>query len=157
MKKLGVIGIGNPLRHDDGVGIVLLEKLREQKKTLPKQIELIDGGTGGMKILHSIARFTHVIVIDAVQFNAQPGMHRIFTEKDIKNTHFFPSSVHEINLPQVIELARQSNELPPHFRIFGVQPKDVTYGKGLSKELTEKVDTLLLEVIKEIRACSTSQ
>jgi len=57
MKKIGVIGIGNPLRKDDGIGIVLLEKLVEIKDDLPDDIEYIDGGTGGMNLLHLFARF----------------------------------------------------------------------------------------------------
>ncbi|MEM0466269.1 MAG: hydrogenase maturation protease [Candidatus Thermoplasmatota archaeon] len=152
MKKLGIIGIGNPLRRDDSIGIVLLEKLKDQRKTLPQHIELIDGGTGGVKLLHILARFNHVLVIDAVFFNAQPGTHRIFTEKDIQNTDFFPKSSHEINLTQVIELAKQSNELPRYFRIFGVQPKDVSCGQGLSPEVTERVEMLVNELKKEIKS-----
>ena len=50
--KAGIIGVGNPLRRDDGIGIVLLEKLIEKKSDLPEGIEYIDGGTGGMNLLH---------------------------------------------------------------------------------------------------------
>ena len=52
MKKIGVIGIGNPLRRDDGIGILLLEKLVERKENMPDDIEYIDGGTGGMNRNH---------------------------------------------------------------------------------------------------------
>ena len=47
-KKIGIIGLGNPLRHDDGIGLLLLQHLQTQKKILPKNIEYIDDGTNGM-------------------------------------------------------------------------------------------------------------
>jgi hydrogenase maturation protease len=157
MKKVGVIGIGNPLRRDDGIGIVLVQKLREQKKTLPKYLEFIDGGTGGMSLLHSIVGFETVLCIDAVQLHAPPGSSRVFTIDDIKkNKDIFETAPHEINLVQVIELAKQMGELPKKLRIFGVQPKDMSYSEGLSKELTQKIDTLLFELKKEIISIHTS-
>lgn len=152
MKKIGIIGLGNPLRSDDGIGIYLLEKLVEQKKTLPKEIEYIDGGTGGMNLLHIIAGFDIVIVIDAMQLNAVPGTYRLFTADEIminKNDLFF--STHENQLPQVIQMLKKLGELPKQFFIFGVQPKDNSYKTNLSKDLQNKTSDLLKNLKKEIK------
>ena len=54
MKKIAVIGIGNPLRSDDGIGIVLIEKLIENKESFSKNVDFLDGGTGGFNLLHDL-------------------------------------------------------------------------------------------------------
>lgn len=151
MKRICVIGIGNPLRCDDGIGIVLLNKLIEQKKSFPKKIEFIDGGTGGMNLLHVISRYDIVFIIDAMQLNAEPGYHRIFNTDEIRAIKKKDSvSTHADQLPQVIEISRQLKKLPKQLFIFGVQPKKISYKIGLSKELQSKVDILLTYLINEI-------
>jgi hydrogenase maturation protease len=67
-KKIGIIGLGNPLRCDDGIGLLLLQHIQKQKKILPKNIEYIDGGISGMNLLHLLAQFDTVLLIDAVDF-----------------------------------------------------------------------------------------
>jgi hydrogenase maturation protease len=152
MKKIGVIGIGNPLRRDDGIGIILLEKLIEQKKFLPKEIKFIDGGTGGMNLLHVIVSFDIVFIIDAVELNSDPGSYRLFTADEIKiNKNSLFISTHENQLPQVIEMSKQLGELPKQIFIFGIQPKDTSYGKNLSNDLQTKIDSLLVSLINEIK------
>jgi len=152
MKKIGIIGIGNPLRSDDGIGIYLLKKLVDEKKTLPKEIDYIDGGTGGMNLLHIIAGFGIVVVIDAMQLNAAPGAYRLFISDEIianKNTFFF--STHENQLPQVIQMSKKLGELPKQFFIFGIQPKDISYKRNLSNDLQNKTSSLLESLKKEIK------
>ena len=85
MKKVGVIGIGNPLRRDDGIGIVLLEKLVERRNELPENIEFINGGIGGMNLLHILARYDVVVVIDAVNFDGEVGESKLFKSEDVNS------------------------------------------------------------------------
>jgi hydrogenase maturation protease len=151
MKKIGVIGIGNPLRCDDGIGIVLLKKLVEQKKTLPKEIEFIDGGTGGVNLLHLLPQFDIVIIIDAMQLNVSPGSYFFFKADDIKtNKNTISISTHTHQLAQVIEMSRQLGELPKQLFIFGIQPKNLSYKTNLSNELQTKINTLLNSLQNEI-------
>ena len=104
MKKIGVIGIGNLLRRDDAIGLILLKKLSERKNELPKDISLIDGGTGGMNLLHLLAKFDVVIIIDAVNFNGNIGESRLFRLEDIysKKTPI-TISTHESNFLNIIQ------------------------------------------------------
>ena len=152
MKKICVIGIGNPLRKDDGIGIVLLKKLIQNKKTLPKNIEFIDGGTGGMNILHILPKYDTVVFIDAVQLNAAPGSYSFFSADEIKEdkkTDLF--STHADQLPQVIKLSRQLKELPKQLYIFGIQPKDISFGADLSNILQNNIETLFVKLTNEIK------
>ena len=152
MKKLGVIGLGNPLRRDDGIGIVLLEKLVEQKYNLPHGIQYIDGGTGGMNILYLLAQFDIVFIIDAAFFNAVPGYGKLFTIQQIKNNKIsFSDSTHEFDILKVINLSKNLDELPEYIFFFGVQPKDTSIGTDLSKELQQNIEKLLKKLIVELK------
>lgn len=153
MKKIGVIGIGNPLRQDDGIGIILINKLIENKYFFLNNVELIDAGTGGMNLLHIFSNFEKVLIIDAVKFGSKPGNFKIFKLEDIKNKNLEISfSAHETDFLKIIELSKKLNELPD-VTIFGVQPKSTSHKTGLSKELSESVDKIFLglnQAIKEI-------
>jgi len=151
MKKAGIIGIGNPLRRDDGIGIVLLEKLIERKDELPDGMELIDGGTGGMNLLHLFARFDVVIIIDAVNFDGDIGESKLFTTEDVhsKKTRI-NISTHESDILKIIHLSRKLGESPDEIFIFGIQPKDTSFGSNLSSELQQNIEPLSVSLQNEI-------
>jgi hydrogenase maturation protease len=152
MEKTGIIGIGNLLRKDDGVGIVLLELLVKRKKEFPKNIEFIDGGTGGMNLLHLLAQFDTVLLIDAVDFKGRPGEARVFSLKDIQSQKKpVMMSTHDPDFLNLLRLSQALKELPEALVIFGVQPRDVSHGMGLSKEIETVIDHLFLKLQKEIR------
>jgi len=152
MEKIGIIGIGNLLRKDDGVGIVLLELLVKRKKEFPKNIEFIDGGTGGMNLLHLLARFDTVLLIDAVDFKGRPGETRVFSLKDIQSQKKpVIMSTHDSDFFNLLRLSQELKELPETLVIFGVHPRDVSHGMGLSKEIETVLDDLNLKLQKEIQ------
>jgi hydrogenase maturation protease len=152
MQKIGIIGIGNLLRKDDGVGIFLLERLQKQKKELPKNIEFIDGGTGGMNLLRLLAQFDTVLLIDAVDFKGRPGETRVFSLKDIQSQKKpVMISTHDSDFLNLLRLSQELKELPETLVIFGVQPRDVSHGMGLSKEIETVLDDLILKLQKEIQ------
>jgi hydrogenase maturation protease len=152
MEKIGIIGIGNLLRKDDGVGIVLLELLVKRKKEFPKNIEFIECGTGGMNLLHLLAQFDTVLLIDAVDFKGRPGEARVFSLKDIQSQKKpVMMSTHDPDFLNLLRLSQALKELPETLVIFGVQPRDVSHGMGLSKEIETVIDHLFLKLQKEIR------
>lgn len=152
MKKIGVIGLGNPLRCDDGIGIILLERLKHKKNQLPKNVEYVDGGTGGMKLLHSLSRFDTALLLDAVDFKGNPGESRVFTLEDIKSLKpAMRLSTHDPDFVNVLQLSKELHELPQTLRIFGVQPYDVSQGTGLSQNVTQHLDDLQRKLQNEIR------
>ena len=152
MKRIGVIGIGNPLRKDDGIGIVLLEKLIEKKDELSSNTELIDGGTGGMNLLHLLARFDIAIILDAVNFDGHPGESRLFKLDEIRSQKISLNiSTHEPDFLKVIQLSKKLEENPDELFIFGIQPKDTSFGSDLSTELQQKIESLLIRLQTEIK------
>ena len=149
--KTGIIGVGNPLRRDDGIGIVLLEKLIEKKNDLPSDIEFVDGGTGGMNLLHMLALFDRVLIIDAVNFDSKPGTSKLFKSEDVcSKKSSINISTHESDVLKIINLSKELGEIPDELFIFGVQPKDASSGDNLSPELQKAVASLTLSLQNEI-------
>jgi hydrogenase maturation protease len=158
MKRLGVIGIGNTLRRDDGIGIALLERLRERRKKLPAGIDYIDGGTGGMSLLHVLARFDVVLIIDAVQFDGYVGEAKVFRSDAIISRHPpVTLATHESDIVRIIKLSEELREKPKQLFIFGVQPKDTSPGTRLSEELHQNIQPLVDRLQKEITAIFTKE
>lgn len=152
MKKIGVIGIGNPLRQDDGIGIFLLEKLVEIKDDLPDDIEYIDGGTGGMNFLHLFARFDIVVFIDAVNFGGKIGESKFFNSEDVISKNIqIKISTHGSDILKIIQLSKELGENPDEIFIFGVQPQDIAPGTRLSHEIQENIDLLLNNLKVELK------
>lgn len=147
MKKIGVIGLGNPLRKDDGIGIILLDKLIKKKDQLPDNIEFIDGGTGGMNLLHFLANFDKVIIIDAINFDGDFGESIFFKPENVID-HGIPVkfSTHESDFFKVLKLSAELKEIPDEIYIYGIQPKDLNFGQTLSTELQKKIDRYLTEL-----------
>ena len=139
--KLGVIGLGNPLRGDDAIGIVIIEELKKYK--FDNDIELIDGGEGGFNILHHLQRFTKVLIVDAVDFGGNVGETKVFNINDtfFENLHL---STHDINICKIADILRILGEIPEIF-IFGIQPKNMNYNEGLSPEINVK------KIIEEVQ------
>jgi len=156
-ESIGIIGVGNPLRRDDGIGILLLNYLKENSEIFPVHVTFVDGGTGGMNLLHLFSRFDVVFLLDAVDFKGKPGQTRFFSFKDIISQKKDSTvSTHNSDIFQIITFGQQIDEFPKEIFVFGVQPKDVTFGQGLSKTLKKRFDIIadsmkqhILEAIKK--------
>jgi hydrogenase maturation protease len=151
MKKIGVIGLGNPLRQDDGIGIILLEKLIQKKNKFTKNIEFIDGGTGGISLIHLFAKFDIVFLIDAVDFNAKPGDFKFFKiDEKVSSDKKINFTTHEDDILNVLELAWKIGEKSEVY-IFAIQPKKTDFKNKLTKELENKTDLLLSKLEEKIK------
>jgi len=142
-KKMKILGCGNTLMGDDGVGIRVIEKLQEMK--LPESIEIIDAGVGGMAILSWIEDADKVIIVDAVQTgNEPPGTVYMFTDKELPPSDMFMLSLHDLNLVDTINVGRVVQKMPDEIVIIGVEVKRVA---EFTKELTPEVEGAIPEVI----------
>ena len=147
---IAVVGIGNILLSDDGVGVLVLNELKSRYKKLPGSVELIDGGTMGLDLLPFIEGKERVIFIDAVDFKAEPGTVGELNNSEIP--HYFSSklSVHQIALPDMIAAGQLLGTIPEEMCLIGIQPKTIETGYGLSPEIQGQVDALIEKVIKKL-------
>ena len=152
MTRNAIIGIGNPLRRDDGIGIHLLQSLMKDRSTLPPNLELIDAGTGGMNLVHLLARFDVVLIIDAVHFGIPAGESRLLSPDEVRtNKTLSTTSTHMVDVLSLLRLSEQLHELPQKLYIFGVQPIDMAHGTDLSQTLQRACPRLLQELKQHIQ------
>jgi hydrogenase maturation protease len=152
VKSIGVIGIGNPLRRDDGIGIVLLDQLRDCREDFLSDVSLVDGGIGGMNILHLIDDFDIVIFIDAIDFHAPVGEICFFSFDDVKESRKKQNiGTHVQDVLEVLYVAQKLGSLPEKIFIFGVQPSDLSYGVGVSSLIEKKLQFLTDSLKKNIK------
>jgi hydrogenase maturation protease len=145
-KQRGVIGVGNPLMGDDAAGILVLKMLRE--RGLPRGIDIVDAATGGMTLLHLLAKYDSIVIVDTVDMGLQPGEVRTFSPDDaisIKGERKF--SLHEADVFEMIILARQLGQCPDKIIICAIQPRTIRSTKGLSREVREKMPDLVERVL----------
>lgn len=142
-KKIKILGCGNTLMGDDGVGIRVIEKLQEMK--LPENVEIIDAGVGGMAILSWIEDADKVVIVDAVQTGNEPaGTVYEFTDKELPPSEMFMLSLHDLNLVDTINVGRVVQKMPEVIVIIGVEVKRVA---EFTKELTPEVEGAIPEVL----------
>lgn len=154
MSSTVVIGLGNPLMRDEGVGIRVIERIRGDAR-LPADVEVLDLGTGGLTILHAIEGRSTVIFVDCAMMDDEPGAIRRFTPDEVRTRKVaLRLSVHEGDLLGTLELARKTGEAPGEVIIFGIQPKVVEPGEGLSSELEQGMDGYVETVVSECRRAS---
>jgi hydrogenase maturation protease len=142
-KIIKVLGCGNTLVGDDGVGIRVIEHLMEMK--LPENVEIIDAGVGGMAILSWIEDTDKVIIIDAVQTgNEPPGTVYEFTDKEMPPSDMFMLSLHDLNLVDTLNIGKLVQKMPDEIIIIGVEVKRVA---EFTRDLTPEVESAMPEVI----------
>ncbi len=152
MKKKCVIGVGSPLYHDDGVGIYLLEQLQKHTDTALDEYDFIDGGTGGLNLLHYFDQYEKILVIDAVSFNEKPGKIYFFSATEVESKNLqVRMSTHFQDILRVLSIADQLNRHKNLIVIAGIQPADLSFGYGFSDILTNKLDYIKKRIISYLR------
>lgn len=142
MKRVLVMGIGNILLSDEGVGVRVIEAMRNIG--LPDDVELVDAGTAGADLVDIVADRAKLIVVDAIQSELSPGTVLRMTEKDILPTESSAVSLHELGLPDALEMTRRLGCSPREVVVFGIVPQSIQCGL----ELTECIAAVVPRVIE---------
>ena len=145
MSKIGVIGIGNLYRGDDGIGPKLVRKLEE--KPFSPNILFFDIGLEEIKLIHLLKDLDSVLIIDAVNFEGGVGDFRFFGIDEVDSIREISGS-HGSNLFEIIELSKKMDEAPDEIIIMGIKPDNMELGDEMSDEIVENID-LYLEKIEE--------
>jgi hydrogenase maturation protease len=146
-----VIGLGNPLRGDDGVGVRVVEELAAQP--LPPDVEVVDGGTQGLGLVGLMEGRRRAIVVDAASVGRSPGQFVRFTLDEARLLgDEQPLSIHAAGLGDALLLGQALGTLPDEVIIFGVQPSCVQWDRSLSPEVDAALPALIAAVLAEVSA-----
>ena len=153
-----VVGVGNLLLKDEGIGVHVAEKL--QKHNLPGNVEVIDGGTAGIDILLSQAGLDKLVVIDAIRFGKKPGTIyklRFKGKEENKLARLFGPdsraeiSLHQLGLIDALAAAEKLNCLPKEIVIIGIEPNQISPGLELTEQVKQKIPKIVNVVLEEIK------
>jgi hydrogenase maturation protease len=148
--RIIVLGVGNILLSDEGIGVRAIEKL-QQDYDLPPEVVIIDGGTTGMEMLEDLSNADHIVIIDAVRSGKAPAT--IIRLADEQVPVFFKTklSPHQIGLSDVLATLEFIGEQPGGVTVFGVEPVSLETGMALTPQVEARLPALLELVATELR------
>ncbi len=152
MNETIMIGLGNPLLQDEGVGVHLLQQMEARSDEFPG-VDFIDLGTAGARVLHAIAGRKKAVFVDCTFMDEAPGTIRRFAPDEVRSGKNMPAmSLHEGDLLKFIALSATLGECPDDIVIFGIQPETVSDGRELSETLASRTGEYLATIIAELRS-----
>ena len=154
MKSILILGLGNPLQGDDGVGCRVAEELVGASVTapLPGEVEVMDGGTPGVGLLNFFEGRKRVIIVDAAEMGIAPGEFRRFTPHEITLTGSAERfSLHRSGVADALALAHELKIELPEIIFFGVQPASVEWRDSLSPQVQAAVPRVITAVLNELK------
>jgi hydrogenase maturation protease len=147
--RVRVIGVGNLLLGDEGVGVHAVRAL--EQVGVPPPVELIDGGTAGLALIGYLEDVDKVIFIDAADIGQPPGTFRRFRPDEVRAICAERGlSLHETGLFNVLGLARRTGTWPPEIVIYGVQPASLEHSLALSAACTAGLPALVAAIRAEL-------
>ncbi len=145
--KILILGLGNPLMGDDGIGVFVAEELK--KLEWPPEVQILEVGTSVFHYLQEISQAKHIIAVDALQAGGHAGyVYRL----DIEDVEYLPErGAHSMSLPGVVKLARNVAGLPEVVTIYGVEPEKLGFGEGLTFAVKSKLPKIIFLLITEVQ------
>lgn len=143
-----ILGVGNILLSDEGIGVRVIEELSKMK--LPDNVELLDGGTASDVYISFLAGREKVIIVDSVKGEGEPLSIYRFDYKDVAYEPSFPTSLHQVGIIDTLQMADFMNAMPKEAIIIGVEPYSLEAGTSLSAEMSGKMPKILEVVLKEL-------
>jgi hydrogenase maturation protease len=150
-KPVLVLGVGNLLLRDEGLGVHVARRLMDMD--LPLHVEVIDGGTAGLDLLEHIEGRKKVVLVDVVRGGHPPGTIYRMTPEDMEDEPRSCLSLHDINVPDLLKVADMLGVEKPEIVMIGIEPKDMDSADlELSPEIEAQVPKLIEVVMKEIQS-----
>lgn len=148
--KILVLGIGNLILQDEGVGIQAIQRLKMQYD-IPPIVEVVDGGTLGIELLTPISDAEQVIILDALTTGKPAGTIVRLDDQDIPSFFRTKVSPHQVGLADVLAAATLMGSMPRKLVLFGVEPLQIALGTELSKTVQAQIPFLLQLVVNELK------
>lgn len=149
LQDMLVLGTGNPLMGDDGVGSQVIELLAE--RSLPPNVKIEDAGLPGWGLPAWFEGWSNVILVDAVQMGQAPGSWRRFRPEEVRlELETDALSLHQPDLACGLALAQALDLLPENLVLYGVEPAVVNPGEALSPAVRQSLPDLVASILNDL-------
>jgi hydrogenase maturation protease len=143
-----VIGVGNPLRGDDGAGVEVARRVRARADAELRVVEL-DGEPS--RLIDAWSNAEHAVVVDAAAAGSEPGsVRRLDAIAEPLPAGLGAPSTHALGLADAVELARALDRLPPRLFVYGVEGVQFDAGAALSAEVVDAIDDVVARILTEV-------
>lgn len=148
--RIVVLGVGNTLLKDEGVGVRVVEELKK-KFAFPSNVRLVDGGTQGLWLLPTLQEADCLVVIDAVLGKCEPGSIYRLEKDDLPKGLRLKQSAHDSDLIEALNLCALLDQAPQTVVVIGIEPEDISaYGLQLTPTIESRVPALVDQVLVEL-------
>jgi hydrogenase maturation protease len=148
---VAVIGLGNVVLSDDGLGVHAVRRLRD-RGAWPPDVAMIEGGTAGLLLLPHLADSRRVILVDAIERGAAPGTLVSLDADGLGDAFAAGMTAHDVGLRDLLGAARLSGAWPEEVVLHGIQPGSMTIGTALTPPVAAAVDALVDRIAAELAA-----
>lgn len=149
--KVVVLGVGNTIREDEGVGVRVVEAF-ERDYVLPEGVQVIDAGTSSMEMLEDLSHLDFLLVVDAIAYHKPPGTLIKLAGEEVPVFFRRNLSPHGIGLSDVLAALEFMGAEPKETVILGVQPVSLELSTELTPEIAALVPQLEAQVVAELTA-----
>jgi hydrogenase maturation protease len=149
VKKTLILGLGNILLGDEGVGVRVVERLLDLYH-FPEGTQVLDGGTLALDLLPYVEDADRMVVIDAVDMRAEPGTVVRITDDEVPTFLSIKVSPHQMGLADILSAARLRGLSPSELVLWGVQPEAMDTTLELSPSVAAQVDVLVNGVLADL-------
>jgi hydrogenase maturation protease len=149
MKTL-ILGIGNILLGDEGIGVWVVESLRRCYQ-FPSSATVLEGGTLGLDLLPQLQDVSRLLVVDAVQLGGEPGEIVRLEGDDVPRAIDVKVSPHQIGIKELLATARLMGCEPPKVVLWGMEPERVQPGADFSPKIAQALQQLQTSVLDELK------
>jgi len=137
-----ILGLGNTLNKDEGLGVHALKSLELLLGEI-EELEFVDGGVLGLNLLPWVEESSHLLIIDAINAGKEPGSVIEMTGDQIPMYTGIKMSDHQITFQEVLGLAKFREKLPLNLHLIGAQPIDLAIGLDLSPQIESKIPEIV--------------
>jgi hydrogenase maturation protease len=148
--KTLVLGLGNTLLQDDGLGIRAVERLMAEYD-LPAEVEVLDGGVMGLDLLSRLEDVTALLIVDAVKAGLPPGTPIRLAGDAIPTALAQKMSMHQAGIQDLLAVSAFRGTLPQRVVLHGLEPEIISWGTELSPNIAPQIDKLVDSVVQELR------
>ncbi|HEY6010413.1 MAG TPA: HyaD/HybD family hydrogenase maturation endopeptidase [Nitrospirota bacterium] len=145
-----IMGLGNILLMDEGVGVHAVKAFQQQYR-VPDYVEIVDGGAAGLDLLPFIDGREKLLMVDAVNFDREPGYIDILQNDAIPAKFGVKASLHHLGLMDVLSIVKLSDTSPKDICLIGIQPKNMELGLDMTPEIWDKINALVERMVSKLR------
>ena len=149
VSEVTVLGVGNTILSDEGFGVRVVEYL-QKNFNFPDNVQLIDGGTLGVELLHFVTGTQKLLIVDSIDGGVATGTTFHLVGDEIRKHFAQKISAHEVGIQDVLTMLELTGKLP-HVELIGAQPFSLEAGTQLTEQMSKLVPTFANKAVEILR------